>query len=76
MHVCKCALQPSEGCQYLKQWMVMGVFMFLYSFLLSLERASSKLWHDRSSMEGMAGTGSQLHSIGPALDVAASRLVQ
>jgi len=53
-----------------------GVCMYLYSFLLSLEWASSKLWHERPSTEGMVGMGSQLHSVGLALDAAASRLAQ
>lgn len=69
-------LQPSEGCQYLKRWMVMGVCMYLQSILLSLEQASSKFWHDRPNMEGMVGPGSQLLSLGPTLDVTASKLVQ
>lgn len=54
----------------------MGVCMYLHSFLLSLEQANSKPWHDRPSTKGTVGTGSCLHSIGPALDVAASLVQQ
>lgn len=51
------------------------VCAYLHSFLLSLEWASSKLWHDGPN-RGMAGTGSQVHGVDPARDVAASRVVQ
>lgn len=74
-NVCNCASWASEGCWYLEWWMVMTVCVLVQLFtVFRMGQQQAPAW--QSQQRGMAGTGTQLHGVGPALDVAASRVVQ
>lgn len=73
--VCACASRASEECRYLRWWMVVGVCVLVQLFtVFRMGQQQALAW--RSQLRGMAGTGSQAHGVDPALDVAASRVVQ